>query len=311
MDTIIEIIAPSSAASLEAAEKGRALLGDKGFYTRMPKDILGGSSPYEANTVEYRLKHLEEASNDDDIAAISILRGGYSSTKVAEEIYKLDYFPQKKFIVGFSDATALFAALNGKHDWLCIHGPGVTQLPEKVNPECIDQVLDIINGKVATVSIPGLIPLNYNSPASGKLVGGNLSVLQTTIGTDWEVNCNDKILFLEDCNERGYKIDRMLTHLLQSGVLYGVQAIVLGQFSPPLEAEIININYALSEFARKAPCPVYKTEAFGHGYVNTPLVIGADADIIVSGPDVTLKYYLETLSFHDYAKEANVKDNEQ
>lgn len=290
MAKTIELIAPSSAASLERVEEGRLYLKGKGFDTSIPEGLLGGDSPYEANTVKYRLEHLQRAANDDSVIAISMVRGGYSSTKIASEIAKLSNFPQKKFIIGFSDLTALFAALNGKHDWLCIHGPAVTQIPKQVNPKCVDQVLDIIDGKINALSITGLVPLNKAAPASGKLVGGNLCVLQTTIGTAWKVSCRGKILFLEDCNEPGYKVDRMLTHLKQSNMLDGVEAVVLGNFSTSDANEAKNIEYALSAFARTMSCPVYKTEAFGHGYENTPLVIGAQANILVGEEDICLQY---------------------
>ncbi len=305
---IIEIIAPSSGSynHLIDLEKSRKILESKGFELSIPKDLLSGNSPYEANTVEYRLEHLKKAVNDDNIDIIFILRGGYSSTKIAEEICKLSSFSQKKLIVGFSDLTALFAALNGKHNWLCLHGPSAISIGKnRIDPKCIEQLFDIIEGKINTLSITDLKALNRvahvnGKPVAGKLVGGNLCVLQTTIGTHWQVDCKNKILFLEDCNEPGYKIDRMLTHLKQSHMLDGVEAIVLGEFSTINKAEIGSINHAISEFALSMKCPIYKTYAFGHGYKNTPLIIGADAEICIRDAKIELHYTWEILSFHEY-----------
>ncbi len=295
----IEVIAPSSAAIFK--EKAREVFEARGLKVSIPDDLIAEVSPYEANTVAYRVNHLVRASNDEKILAMFALRGGYGSTKVAEEIVKLPEFLQKKFIVGYSDLTALFLALNGKHGWLCVHGPVFSQAAEKVNPKCIDQVIDIVTGKINSLSISGLVPLNDVSPGgeiSGKLVGGNMCLFQSTIGTAWQPSCNNKILFLEDWNEPGYKIDRMLTHLKQSGVLEGVRAVVLGQFPTPacktpeeVGEAAVAIKYALSDFAKSMKCPVYKSEAFGHGYENTPLVIGAYAQILVgSDDDLVLSY---------------------
>lgn len=297
----IEVIAPSSKGAFK--EKAREAFEARGLKVNIPDDLMTEGSPYEANTVAYKVAHLIQASNDERILAMIALRGGYGSTKVAEEIVRLPEFLQKKFIVGYSDLTALFTALNVKHGWLCVHGPVICQAAEKINPKCIDQVIDIVTGKISSLSIPGLIPLNDVAPRgelSGKLIGGNICVFQSTIGTAWQPSCNNKILFLEDWNEPGYKVDRMLTHLRQSGILEGVEAVVLGQFLPPkyeLEVEpaeaVDIINFALSNFAKSMKCPVYKTEAFGHGYENTPLVIGADAQILVGSDGATLSYSWE------------------
>jgi muramoyltetrapeptide carboxypeptidase len=294
----IEVIAPSSPCTL--TNESRIVFESKGFKVNIPNDLIVEGSPYEANTVAYRVTHLIKATNDKNVLAIFVLRGGYSSTKIAKEISELSEFPQKKFIVGYSDLTALFAVLNTKHGWLCVHGPVFNKISEQVNPKCVEQTIDIITGKIKTLSIPGLVPLNNvttSDKIEGKLVGGNLCVLQTTIGTNWQVSCQNKILFLEDWNEPGYKIDRMLTHLKQSGMLKGVKALILGQFLPPKcdseseAVETINtINYALTNFAKSIECPVYKTEAFGHGYENIPLVIGANAEVLIDANNITLSY---------------------
>jgi muramoyltetrapeptide carboxypeptidase len=283
---VIEVLAPSGSA---AVPDGNLNVLNNGLELRIRPDLISDACTYEANSAEYKLAHLMDASNDESVLVMWALRGGYSSTKVAEKIAMMEAFQQKKFIVGFSDLTALFVALNKHHGWLCIHGPVIKQIENNaVSQKCIDQVLDIVLNRTTTLSIDNLKPLNsYNGDTHGKLVGGNLAVLATTIGTPWQIDCRGAILFLEDVNEPGYKIDRMLTHLKQSGILEGVKAIVFGEFSA-LESEVDAVNYALEQFANIMNCPVYKTDAFGHGYENTPLVIGADA--IICGSVLTYNW---------------------
>ncbi|MDF3047513.1 MAG: microcin self-immunity protein [Candidatus Midichloriaceae bacterium] len=275
---VVEVLAPSGPAALPSSKFD--IFVHNGLELFMRPDLLSDICVYEANSVEYKLSHLVDANNDESVLVMWALRGGYSSTKIAEKISAMQSLPQKKFIVGFSDLTAIFAALNKHHDWLCVHGPVIKQIENgTVNPKCIEQALDIILSKTTTLSIDNLKPLNsYTGDVNGKLVGGNLAVLETTIGTPWQIECRGAILFLEDVNEPGYKVDRMLTHLKQSGTIEGVRAIIFGEFRA-LESEVDAVNYALIQFANSMTCPVYKTDAFGHGYENTPLVIGADAII--------------------------------
>lgn len=287
----IEIIAPSSSTpDLQVPKQAVEYLESLGFAVNFPSDLLSSALVYEANTKEYRLNHFLKAANDDSIDTILMLRGGYSAAKWVTKLMECD-LPKAKFFVGFSDGTALHLVLNQHFNWKCVHGLGLGQLPNKVTQESIDKTIAVFTGATTSLSIPGLVKMNnVEGELSGKLTGGNLSLLQTSIGTAWQIDCEDKIVFIEDVGEPGYKLDRMFEHLMQSGTLDGAKAIVLGDFThgnPDMHGPI---KHALSEFAKRMEeqeCAVFKVDnAFGHGEYNTPLVIGADAYIA----DSTLYY---------------------
>lgn len=282
---VIEIIAPSSGTPDNTVPQDAvSYLEEQGFELRIPNDLFSKESLiYEANTAEYRLAHFLKAANDDSVDTIMALRGGYSAAKWVHMLASHD-LPKEKFVVGFSDVTALLLVLHQQFDWKCVHGMGLGQLPNKITKESIDATLGIITGATTSMDIPGLILMNnIDTPIYGTLTGGNLSILQTSIGTSWQIDCSGKIVFIEDVNEPGYKIDRMFEHLIQSGTLDGAKAIVLGDFSRNTGEIDTVTQHALTLFATRMEdqnCAVLKVnKAFGHGENNTPLVLGSDAYI--------------------------------
>lgn len=290
-NSIIEIIAcSSSVVDLDKVNKAKIVLGDYGFETKIADDLIDEKYLYESNSVDYRLNHLLKANDDSSTQSLMAIRGGYGSAKVANELMKIDHLTQNKFVCGYSDLTALFLALNQKHNWLCIHGPMLISFAnDKMNVKNLEQTLDILSNKIHALSISNLKPINcveFKESISGKLVGGNLTLVQTSIGTSWQANLHGKILFLEDVNEPGYKVDRTFTQLMQTGLLKGVKCIILGSFyDTDCPQEVKNeIDFALKNFSTemaKFNCPVYRTDAFGHFENNIPLVIGANATISI------------------------------
>lgn len=109
-------------------------------------------------------------------------------------------------------------------------------------------------------------------------------MIQTSIGTAWQIQSAGKILFLEEVGEKGYAVDRTLNHLKQAGLLKNVRAIIFGQFLAPRdEKEVVASEYislALERFAKETSIPVFKNEQFGHGSINYPIIYNAKSDII-------------------------------
>jgi muramoyltetrapeptide carboxypeptidase len=283
----IEIIAPSSSTpDRQVPEESIHFFESKGFTVHYPQDIMSPSCDlyYEANTPEYKLGHFLKALNDDNVDLIMMVRGGYSAAKWAPQLIDIN-LPKEKMFIGFSDATAIHLVLSQNFGWKTVHGIGLSQAPHKVSEETINHTLAVISGSTTSLSISGLKQLNNaTGDATGKLTGGNLSLLQTSIGTSWQLDSKDKIVFIEDIGEIGYKLDRMFEQLIQSGALKGAKAVVLGDFTHNIEDTKPAINHALSAFAKnmekKYDCPVFKVDnAFGHGEHNIPLVYGADAHI--------------------------------
>ena len=115
------------------------------------------------------------------------------------------------------------------------------------------------------------------SSLTGKLTGGNLCLLTCSLGTAWQTNPRDKILFLEDIDERGYRVDRMLTHLQQAQAFEGVKAIIFGDFVRGMEANGTSlIPPVLKRFAESTSIPIFSLPGCGHGAENFPLPFNMD-----------------------------------
>ena len=136
----------------------------------------------------------------------------------------------------------------------------------------------ILDGK-QKISIQDLTPLNKEGNnlkdseetiSNTLFIGGNLTIVQSSIGTDWQIRCENKVLFLEDISEKGYEIDRQLHHLDQAGIFDQVKAIIFGTFEKGDE----HVQYAINNFAHyKNNIPIFRSQKIGHGRYNTPIMI--------------------------------------
>lgn len=296
-DKNIHIVATASGttpAIMSTLQKFIAATNFMNLSIHLPEQLLSNDIPYHANLDTYRLEQLKTALYDPaQNSIIWTLRGGYGSARLLDALKILPIPDTPKTFVGFSDNTALHLFLSQQWGWKTIHASGFTQLFDSTqDPENFQRIVDIIAHKTSKLYITNLMPLNNSAQKTlshstsititGHLTGGNLTVLESGIGTHWEAQTADKILFLEEVNEKGYRIDRSLYHLYQAGLLQTVKAIVLGEF---LESSNDNtVLFALNRFAQEMDTyqiPVYKTDQFGHGNKNYPLIYNAQSEISV------------------------------
>ncbi len=280
---IIQVVAPASGAALE---KMTALRAIKTLNFHIPDDLLSNEIPYHAHNDEYRFQQLKSALLDNaEEKIIWMLRGGYGCARLLDRLRELPVPRHQKIVIGFSDITALHLFLSQHWHWPTIHGSVLTQLVNTEQlPENFLRIAEIITKKVSYQTIEPLVPLNsiaeFNEGIQGQLTGGNLTLLEDSIGTHWQVQTQGKIMFVEEVGEKAYRIDRSLYHLFQAGIFKEVKAIILGDFLEP-EGES-QTHFALNRFAEDMSLqgiPVYKTDQFGHGKRNVPLIYHADSEI--------------------------------
>lgn len=235
--------------------------------------------PYHSGTDKQRFKELKKALYGKE-KYIWCVRGGYGSARLFEQLCKMKKPENPKVLIGFSDITFLHLFLN-KWGWKTIHG--AMPMSVRHNPANIEKILHIIKTNKGSLHYDGIVALNDAAKdiksIQASMIGGNLTLIQTSIGTPWQINPTGKILFLENINEPGYAIDRSLLHLKQAGILKGVVAILIGDFCNTDEFA----SYALERFAKSMNIPIFKTNIFGHGYNNMPLVFGEECIISSSG----------------------------
>lgn len=270
----IGLIAPSGAVRTEGAiEKAIEETKRMGYRVKLGES-LGKVYGYLSGTDEVRARDINAMFADDEVDAIVCVRGGYGTTRLLD---LLDYDvirANPKIFVGYSDITALHAAMFGRcglvtfeapmavSDWS--NGPldDVSYASMMRALACAEPMGELVNG-------PGYHARRTVNPGvcEGVLVGGNLSLMASLVGTPYELDVTDKILFIEEVGERTYCVDRMLTQLRLAGVFERCAGVVFGDFKDcPIEYPAFGLS--LEEIIRDvvAPCgkPVFTGMQIGH-----------------------------------------------
>lgn len=292
---IIDVIAPSSAhhdVSLESIEK---FVSNLGYRARIRKGlIVKDADIFSANKNEVRFTHLLEALLAEDSKVIWAFRGGYGATRILSQLDNHDFSKQRKFLIGFSDITALFLYFHARYKWPYIHGRVLSQYAStEVKEEEVGCIKKILSGNSKTIRY-SFEPVNKKAcvpkKINAEIIGGNLSLIQCSLGTTWQINSNNKVLFIEETNERGYKIHRMLEHLKQAGVFDNIKALILGNIDCLAEPNGSSLcEAAISNFFDGVTFPVIRSKNFGHGENNYPLMMGTKS-LLTLGKDVYLTF---------------------
>ncbi len=182
---------------------------------------------YLAGTDEQRASDFNEAARDPDVRGIFALRGGYGTMRILEQIDYDAITREPKIILGYSDLTALLNAITQRTGLVTFHGP-VAALSQFTDLEMQSLRAAIMESRpIGVLHAPEAQTLIAGS-ASGKIVGGNLSLISALVGTPFEVDTTGALLVLEDVDESPYRIDRMLTQLRMSGALSRAGGIIAG-----------------------------------------------------------------------------------
>jgi muramoyltetrapeptide carboxypeptidase len=266
----VDIIAPASKSSQVNLEDGLQWIRASGLIPQVPKDIIKTDVFFSA-PLEVQLKHLKDALYSDS-RAIWCLRGGYGSMRLIPHLLKLRPPKIPKLFIGFSDITSLHLFLTQKWNWPVIHGRTLNQMhPDLKNSPDRKFLRDIIFGTKTKITFKKLKPLNAQAleyqNISAPLTGGNLRIIQSSLGTPWEIKTNGKILFIEDVAERGYSIDRMLEQMIQAKIINNkIKAVIFGDFTEGLEKDGKNLTgLAMERFAQRVSFPVLRGLPAGHG----------------------------------------------
>lgn len=262
----VAVVAPSGPFDALRFEQGLAVLSQR--YRPVVAPEASARFRYLAGDDAARLGALQRVLDDRSFAAVVAARGGYGAMRLLPQL-RLE---RPVTLLGFSDVTALHLAFQ-RRGWRSIHGPVVTQLGAQP-ADVVARTFELLEGRrvaplVGTEAIhPGI--------AEGPLLGGNLSLLASLVGTPFFPSLDGAVLLLEDVGERLYRLDRMWTQLELSGVLKGVAGVVLGEFS---DCEDKGAAYSsrevLAELVHRLGVPAIAGLPIGHGAVNEPVVLGA------------------------------------
>lgn len=292
---VVDIIAPSSKCHPSVLNQVRTLLASWKLNCHIPDNLFGKSLLY-ANSDEIRFQHLENALMNETSKAVWCLLGGYGAIKLLPMLKNLKIPKNPKIFIGFSDITALHIFLQNQWGWVTIHGPSALQVcGNKISPDSIDILKKLLCNEKYPLSYEHIIPLNQLAKDSlqitAPIIGGNLHLIQATLGTPWQINAQNKILFIEEIDERAYRIDRALAQLSHAGILNEASALLFGDLVDKGEPDgRFLVQDLIKEFASQFSLPVFQIKNVGHGFINYPLLLGSPAKLCLEDNHHSLSY---------------------
>ncbi|QIX61191.1 LD-carboxypeptidase [Hymenobacter sp. BT18] len=238
-----------------------------------------------------RRRDLQQQLDNPAIQAIFVARGGYGTPRIIDQIDFSRFGDSPKWLAGFSDITTLNCHLL-RLGYQSIHGVMPLLFHQEGGAESLDSLRRSLFGEVLPYALPAH-PLNQLGEATGELVGGNLSLLQTLTGTASDVTTAGRILFLEDIDEYLYAIDRMLVHLDRTGKLRNLAGLLVGHFTNPQDNTTPygqTPNEIIQQYAAKYGFPVAHGFPVGHEAHNLALIVGREARLTVSAEGARVAY---------------------
>lgn len=272
----ISLISPSGAFDSDLLESNLKSLESENLSFHPIPLIIEGSWPYTSSSARSRATQLETAlCGEDDL--IWAIRGGYGSQ---ETLCYIDWDKvarhRPKVLIGFSDISALQAALWKKLGWRSLHAP----MPGTSSwCKTHKKAIDLVDALSKSRSLEIRVRLNQNDdekqPIKGKLLGGCFSVLSQLIGTKWLPDLRGAIIFFEDVNEHPARLLRYFEQWCQAGLLQDASAIIFGELlGCERLTDDISTSDILLQLKRRCPIPFFSTDEFGHGSQNVPIGVG-------------------------------------
>ncbi len=285
---IVDIVAPGYPSPLDQVADGISYLQNWGLKARAPKDMIQKHFLH-ANVDEKRFAFLKVAIESPDSKVIWCSRGGYGSNRLLPLLTKMKVPKTQKILIGLSDITSLHHFFAQEWGWSTLHACVLDRLGRHALPPELEKELHgILFGDVTEVSFKNLKPLNAKArevkKIKSKVVGGNLTVLQSSMGTPFEIDADDALLFVEDIGERGYRIDRMLEQFRQAGTFKKCDGLLIGDFIGGEEPATGRDNFkkVFIRWAQDLDIPVWSGIPSGHAHIqralplNTPCVLVND-----------------------------------
>ena len=288
----IAIAAPARLVKPEEMEYGINWLKEKGFVP-VYDDRLFAEHYIFAGNDSLRVAILQEYLDDEYIDAIWLARGGYGSIRIIDKLDFTQFLQHPKWMIGFSDTTVFHGKLN-RLDCPSLHA-SMPYCFEDKTVEAKQSLFDALTGEALLYEFAAH-PLNRLGKVEGKIVGGNLSVLYSMIGSDSFPETDGKILFIEDVDEYIYHIDRMMHALKRAGKLENLKALIVGgltQIHDNPDPFGMSVEEVIAEAVSDYDYPLCFGFPAGHFDENQTLVIGKKISVeITEKKTSTRQFYL-------------------
>ena len=253
-------------------------------------NTIGLNNCQLGGTDNERAADFQAQLDDENVKAIWCARGGYGTVRIIDSINFTKFKKHPKWIMGFSDVTVLHSQLNiervaSLHSIMPFTVPNA---PEEVK----DTLRKALFGETISYTIPSK-SYDVKGTASGELVGGNISILYSLLGSKSAIDTKDKILFIEDLDEYLYHIDRMMYNLKRNGYFENVKGIIVGSMADMHDNEIPfgqNEVQIITEIAKENRIPIAFQFPAGHQSDNRTLILGKQVAFEVNEKEVKLQF---------------------
>lgn len=273
---VVAVCATSNAVTEAEMSNSIEILRSWGLTVIKADNLYERDNRY-AGTIDQRVKGLQAIINNPEVRAIFMARGGYGTAQILPYIDWRGMYDSPKWVIGYSDVSALHFALNNM-GFETIHGPMMKDFSR--DAASTEKLKNMLFGKPENIEI-STNGYCVKGKASGRLVGGNLSLLQAMSGTAFDLNTIDAILFIEDTGENNYSIDRMLLNMQQSGKLEHIKGVIVGDFIGGSQGIDLPINQIIQKYVGNLNVPVVYGIKTGHDQTNLPLMLGSYVNISV------------------------------
>ncbi|MBC8082108.1 MAG: LD-carboxypeptidase [Hymenobacter sp.] len=286
----VAIVCPARKASHAELAAAVAVLESWGLRV-----VLGASTNVAHHQFggddELRRRDIQQQLDNPAIRAVLCARGGYGTPRIIDQLDFSRFAEAPKWLAGFSDITAFNCHLL-RRGYQSIHGVMPLLFQQPGGEASLASLRRALFGEPVTYQSPPH-PLNRPGIATGELVGGNLSLLQTLTGTASDVSTAGRILFIEDVDEYLYAIDRMLVHLDRTGKLRHLAGLLVGHFTNPQDNPVPygqTPNEIVQQYAGKYGFPVAHNFPVGHEPENMALICGREARLTVDAAGARVGY---------------------
>jgi muramoyltetrapeptide carboxypeptidase len=261
-------------------------------------NVVLGNHIYDKNghfagTDKNREKDFQKALDNKNIKAIWCARGGYGAVRIIDKLNFDNYLKNPKWIIGFSDITVIHNKLNFLNSE-SIHAMMITGFEDiSQNNDSLSKLKNVLFGDSLSYSITSN-KNNKTGKSEGIIVGGNLTLIQSTIGSKTELKMKDKILFIEEIGEYAYHIDRMLYSLKRAGYFENCKGLIVGQISDVKKNTTDfgrSINELILDVLDEYNFPILFDFPAGHEKTNFPIILGRKVILDVSKPDSKVIFY--------------------
>lgn len=294
------LVAPGSYITGQELNDSIKNLSGLGFKVVYTNNILSKNG-YFSGTDKQRASDVNQMFQRKDIAGIICARGGYGCTRILPLLNYNVIKSNPKVIIGYSDVTALLYGIYKETGLVCFHGPvGISTYNDFTNENFKSSLMNPEINLVLKNAVPENDDEEYkpltikDGVGRGELIGGNLSVVVSLLGTQYDVDTKNKIIFLEEMEEDPYRIDRMLTQLRMADKFDGAAGIALGVFKDckPSEKTSFDSSFTLIEVLKERlgdlKIPVVYGMSFGHIENKFILPVGIKAELDSSKQTITL-----------------------